>query len=81
MSTYDSNKQAICVDYDEDLGTYEIPGAAEIEDWGEVITSVNGEGGSWTFRAYLKGWGEWTEVWDIDAGEMGRSVYFVGPVQ
>ena len=81
MSTYDSNKQAIQVDFDEDMGTYEIPGAAEVEDWGEVMTSADGWGGNWMRRAgELVGWDGWAEVWDVDAGEMGKYVYFVGPV-
>lgn len=69
------------VDYDEDMGTYEIPGAAEVEDWGEVISSVDEHGGTWTRRDGLKGWEPWTEVWDVSDPHMGEYVFFVGPGQ
>ena len=81
MSTYDSNKRAIRVYCDDDTGTYEIPGASEVEDWGEVITTVDERDGTWIRRDSLKGWGEWTEVWDVSMPELGDYVYFTGPAK
>lgn len=78
-STYDNAKQAIVAEYDEHNGTYEIPGAGEAEDWGEVIAVADERGGTYTKRDDLKGWGEWTEVWDVPIPELGDYVYLVGP--
>ena len=45
--------------YRSDTGTYEIPGAAEIEDWDEVCEASDNV----TFYSNLIGWGAYNTVY------------------
>ena len=77
MATYDSQKDAIMVDRDGETGTYEIPGASEIETWGEVCTITDEHGGDWTEVSTLKGWGRWSHCYLVSDPILGDRHYFV----
>ncbi|NIQ98262.1 MAG: hypothetical protein GWN87_32060 [Desulfuromonadales bacterium] len=57
-----------------EYGTYEIPGAAEVEAWADVVAATTRQ----THHGPLKGWGEWRHVYCVADADGNRSWYFVG---
>jgi hypothetical protein len=58
-----------------DTGTYEIPGAAEVEDWHEARTAL----GPHDMEDYgeLGGWGPWERVVHVTDADGRERWYFV----
>jgi len=56
-----------------DTGTYEIPGAAEEEEWDDVRQAYD----SVEDYGPLKGWGKWTRVYRVGDDEGFGWWYFV----
>jgi hypothetical protein len=67
--------RAILVERSE-TGSYTVPGSAEIENWHEVMDSVD----EVVFVEELEGWGEWTAAYAVKQygpqGEVWEGWYF-----
>jgi hypothetical protein len=58
-----------------DNGIYEIPGAAEVENWNDVVNNIDGDEESVTVES-LQGWG-WTHAVHVSMNDGPSIVYFV----
>lgn len=54
-------------------GTYEIPGAATVEDWDEVKRECDNV----RKLSDLTGWGQWSECYEVEYVG-GTGYYFIG---
>jgi len=68
-----NERQCIMADHSVSLGTYDIRGAAEKENWANVKTEMD------TIEWYgeLKGWGEYKSVYRCVTNEGNVYWYFV----
>lgn len=58
-------------------GVYSHNGAAEVEDWTDVVNAIDGDEDSVSVEP-LTGWGEYTHAVHV-SGDQLNCVYFVAP--
>lgn len=73
--TLDLGSTAILVNCKD--GTYSHNGAAEVEDWGDVVKSIDGDEDGVSVEP-LTGWGNYTHAVHVESAA-GNYVYFVAP--
>jgi hypothetical protein len=72
-ATLSLGDEAIMVSHQN--GEYEIPGAAEVENWNDVVNNIDGDEESVTVES-LEGWG-WSSAVHITMADGSAVTYFV----